>query len=44
MGEGLKNRVFVVFKDQFGHYEGGIDDGGLFKDFLSELSKEIFDP
>ena len=30
--------MYVVFKDEFGHYEGGIDDGGLFKDFLSELS------
>jgi len=34
----------VSFIDEFGKYEAGIDDGGLFKEFLSELSKVVFDP
>jgi hypothetical protein len=36
---GLKNRLKVVFIDEFGNYEAGIDEGGLFKDFLDELCK-----
>lgn len=42
--KGLKNRLYIVFYDQFGNPEAGIDDGGLFKEFLSELSVEVFDP
>jgi len=34
----------VTFIDEFGNYEAGIDDGGLFKEFLSELTKVVFDP
>ncbi len=41
---GLKNKLKVVFIDQFGNYEAGIDEGGLFKDFLDELCKEVFNP
>ena len=33
----------VVFVDEFGYFEQGIDAGGLFKEFLVELSKIIFD-
>lgn len=40
----LKSRIQVVFVDEFGNYEDGIDGGGLFKEFLTELSSLVFNP
>ncbi|KAF9257641.1 HECT-domain-containing protein [Marasmius fiardii PR-910] len=39
----LKDPVEVVFRDQWGEEEAGIDGGGLFKEFFTSLSKEAFD-
>ncbi|KAG7093192.1 hypothetical protein E1B28_006881 [Marasmius oreades] len=39
----LKDPVEVVFRDQWGEEEAGIDGGGLFKEFFTSLSKEVFD-
>lgn len=40
----MKARLVILFYDQYGNIEEGIDDGGLFKEFLTELSKQVFDP
>jgi ubiquitin-protein ligase E3 C len=40
----LKGRLSVIFVDEFGQYEEGIDGGGLFKEFMTELLKIIFYP
>lgn len=40
----LKGKLEVRFVDEFGNYEAGIDAGGLFKEFLIELSKIVFNP
>jgi len=40
----LKGKLQVTFVDEFGQLEEGIDAGGLFKEFLVELSKIIFNP
>ena len=40
----LKGKLAVTFVDEFGQLEEGIDAGGLFKEFLIELSKIIFNP
>lgn len=40
---GLKRRLAIQFYDQFGELEAGIDGGGLFKEFLTDLCKEAFD-
>jgi hypothetical protein len=34
----------IMFVDEFGMKEAGIDDGGLFKEFLSDLAKITFNP
>ncbi|WVO16628.1 hypothetical protein L204_104307 [Cryptococcus depauperatus] len=39
----LKGRVDITFIDKHGIAEAGIDGGGLYKEFLTMLSKEIFD-
>ncbi|KAG6810699.1 hypothetical protein H0H92_010698 [Tricholoma furcatifolium] len=39
----LKDPVEIVFVDQFGGEEAGIDGGGVFKEFFTELCKEVFD-
>ncbi|KZT44623.1 ubiquitin protein ligase [Sistotremastrum suecicum HHB10207 ss-3] len=39
----LKGEVQISFIDQFGNEEAGIDGGGVFKEFLTSLSKEVFD-
>ncbi|KAI0295669.1 hypothetical protein B0F90DRAFT_1811438 [Multifurca ochricompacta] len=39
----LKRSIEITFIDQFGEKEMGIDGGGVFKEFLTELSKEVFD-
>ncbi|KAI9509462.1 HECT-domain-containing protein [Russula earlei] len=39
----LKQRIEISFIDQFGETEMGIDGGGVFKEFFTDLSKEVFD-
>lgn len=38
----LKRPVRILFIDQFGNPEAGIDGGGVFKEFLTSLVKEVF--
>ncbi|CCM05435.1 uncharacterized protein FIBRA_07654 [Fibroporia radiculosa] len=35
--------IAITFIDQFGNEEAGIDGGGVFKEFLTSLCKEVFD-
>jgi ubiquitin-protein ligase E3 C len=35
--------IAITFIDAFGNEEAGIDGGGVFKEFFTELSKEVFD-
>ncbi|TIA87455.1 hypothetical protein E3P99_03162 [Wallemia hederae] len=42
-GSQLKGKVFIRFFDQWGNLEAGVDGGGLFKEFLTSLAKEVFD-
>lgn len=44
VGGSIKDRVVVKYLNDFGEEEAGIDIGGLFKDFLTEVSTRIFDP
>ncbi|KAF9078553.1 hypothetical protein BDP27DRAFT_1309750 [Rhodocollybia butyracea] len=39
----LKNPIQIVFVDQWGQEEAGIDGGGVFKEFFTSLCKEVFD-
>lgn len=39
----LKAPIAIRFIDQFGQEEAGIDGGGVFKEFLTSLCKEVFD-
>ncbi|EIM79363.1 HECT-domain-containing protein [Stereum hirsutum FP-91666 SS1] len=39
----LRMPVEITFVDQFGEVESGIDGGGVFKEFFTELCKEAFD-
>ncbi|CAG8703781.1 13370_t:CDS:10, partial [Dentiscutata erythropus] len=43
MGPRLKNPVAIQFIDEFGIQEAGIDGGGLFKEFLTSLTRIAFD-
>ncbi|KAL6778575.1 hypothetical protein ACKKBF_B15340 [Auxenochlorella protothecoides x Auxenochlorella symbiontica] len=43
-GGTLKGRVRIQFISDLGFPEAGVDGGGLFKEFLEEVSKEGFDP
>ncbi|CAA7268920.1 unnamed protein product [Cyclocybe aegerita] len=38
----LKFPVAIVFVDQFGQEEAGIDGGGVFKEFFTSLCQEVF--
>jgi hypothetical protein len=40
----LKGRIQISFVDEHGIEEAGIDGGGLFKEFMVQLSKRAFDP
>jgi len=40
----LKKRVYVVFVNEFGLPEAGIDSRGLFKEFIQTLAEVVFDP
>ncbi|KAI0311311.1 HECT-domain-containing protein [Amylostereum chailletii] len=39
----LRRPIEITFVDKFGKVESGIDGGGVFKEFLTELCKEVFD-
>ncbi|KAI0061554.1 HECT-domain-containing protein [Artomyces pyxidatus] len=39
----LRMPIEIRFIDAFGEPEAGIDGGGVFKEFLTELCKEVFD-
>ncbi|THH16719.1 hypothetical protein EW146_g3984 [Bondarzewia mesenterica] len=39
----LRMPIEITFIDQFGYPEAGIDGGGVFKEFLTDLCKEAFD-
>lgn len=43
LGPALKATIEIVFIDEHGLEESGIDGGGLFKELLTSLSKEAFD-
>ncbi|CAO1637619.1 unnamed protein product [Parajaminaea phylloscopi] len=43
LGSALKQRVEIIFIDQWGMQEAGIDGGGVFKEFLTSLIREAFD-
>lgn len=43
LGPALKAPIEISFIDQYGMPEAGIDGGGVFKEFLTSLSKEAFD-
>jgi hypothetical protein len=40
----LRGRIKIVFIDQFGTYESGIDTGGILKEYLYDLGKCLLDP
>ncbi|KAI0685222.1 HECT-domain-containing protein [Cytidiella melzeri] len=42
-GYDLRGPIAITFIDQFGQEEAGIDGGGVFKEFLTSLCKEVFD-
>ncbi len=44
VGGAIKDRIVVKYVNDFGEEEAGIDAGGLFKDFVTDLSGRIFDP
>ncbi|CAO1624719.1 unnamed protein product [Jaminaea pallidilutea] len=43
LGSALKESIEIVFLDQWGFEEAGIDGGGVFKEFLTSLVREAFD-
>lgn len=43
LGAELKKPLEIIFVDQWGNKEPGIDGGGLFKEFLTSLVREAFD-
>jgi ubiquitin-protein ligase E3 C len=40
----LKEQIYVVFVNDFGVQEEGVDASGLFKEFLTSLITEVFNP
>lgn len=44
LGSKLKSCVNVSFVNECGLPEAGLDYGGLFKEFLTDLAKAAFDP
>jgi ubiquitin-protein ligase E3 C len=44
LGEGLKEPIQISFVDQFDTVEEGIDGGGVTKEFLTSVTKEMFSP
>ncbi|EUC67353.1 ubiquitin-protein ligase E3 C [Rhizoctonia solani AG-3 Rhs1AP] len=43
MRKDMKLPISITFVDQWGQEEAGIDGGGVFKEFLTSLVKEVFD-
>lgn len=43
LGPRLKEPLEIVFVDQWGQQEAGIDGGGVFKEFLTSIVREVFD-
>ncbi|KAJ3043740.1 hypothetical protein HK097_001658, partial [Rhizophlyctis rosea] len=43
-GSGLKGVIKVKYVNQFGLEEAGIDQNGVFKEFLEDLIKQAFTP
>ena len=43
-GHTWKSRMQIQYVNEFGENEAGIDSGGLFKDFVTDLSALIFNP
>ncbi|CAE6476085.1 unnamed protein product [Rhizoctonia solani] len=43
MRKDMKLPISITFIDQWGNEEAGIDGGGVFKEFLTSLAKEVFD-
>ena len=43
IGNTIKERIMVKYVNEFGQDESGIDAGGLFKDFWTDLSHRVFD-
>ncbi len=43
-GANIKMRIQIQYINEYGEAEAGIDIGGLFKDFVTDLSDRIFDP
>jgi ubiquitin-protein ligase E3 C len=43
-GAAVKQRIQIQYINAVGQQEAGIDIGGLFKDFVTDLSDRIFDP
>ncbi|KAI1794750.1 HECT-domain-containing protein [Ganoderma leucocontextum] len=39
----LRAPIAITFVDQWGNEEAGIDGGGVFKEFLTSLTREVFD-
>ncbi|MCO5566709.1 hypothetical protein L7F22_020388 [Adiantum nelumboides] len=44
LGSELKSGINVSFVNELGLSEAGLDYGGLFKEFLTDLAKAAFDP
>ncbi len=44
VGTGIKDRVTVRYINEFGEDEMGIDSGGLFKDFVTDVAARVFNP
>lgn len=44
LGSLLKNNIAIIFIDEYGIEEAGIDGGGVFKEFLSECLLQAFSP
>jgi len=40
----LKAKLCVIYIDAHGNMEDGIDAGGIFKEFINDLSKIVFNP
>ncbi|CAE6463079.1 unnamed protein product [Rhizoctonia solani] len=43
MRKDMKLPIAITFVDKWGNEEAGIDGGGVFKEFLTSLAKEVFD-
>ena len=44
LGSNLRRRIIVQYVNSAGSAESGLDAGGLFKEFWTDLSNQSFDP